>query len=168
VHGFDNTTVDEIAAAAGISRRTFFRYFGSKNDVVWGRFDEGLRGLRLALSRAPAKESMRSVLRREIVAFNTVPADQLDLHRNRMRLILTVPDLQAHSTLRFAAWRMVVAEFVAKRTGSRPTGLLPRLGGHLLLGAAVAAYEQWLAGGGALADLLDASLAQAVRALPAG
>jgi hypothetical protein len=85
-----------------------------------------------------------------------------------MRLILTVPGLQAHSTLRFAAWREVVAAFVAMRTGSRRTDLLPRLGGHLLLGAAVAAYEQWLAGGGALADLLDASLAQAVRALPAG
>ncbi|MCQ0020665.1 TetR family transcriptional regulator [Actinomadura madurae] len=34
--GFEETTVDDIASAAGIGRRTFFRYYGSKNDVVWG------------------------------------------------------------------------------------------------------------------------------------
>jgi hypothetical protein len=37
--GFDVTSVDEIAVAAGIGRRNFFRYFKSKNDAVWGNFD---------------------------------------------------------------------------------------------------------------------------------
>ena len=36
--GFTETTLDDIAAAAGIARRTFFGYFSSKNDVVWGDF----------------------------------------------------------------------------------------------------------------------------------
>ena len=40
--GFEQTTVDEIAAAAGIGRRTFFRYFPSKNDVPWGAFEAEL------------------------------------------------------------------------------------------------------------------------------
>ena len=41
-HGYDETTVDDIAAAVGISRRTFFRYYESKPDVVWGEFDAEL------------------------------------------------------------------------------------------------------------------------------
>src|SRR5436305_12477429 len=50
--GFDETTVEDIAAAAGISRRTFFRYFAAKNDVVWGEFDAGLRHLAETLDTA--------------------------------------------------------------------------------------------------------------------
>ncbi|TAL19122.1 MAG: TetR family transcriptional regulator, partial [Frankiales bacterium] len=52
--GFDGTTVDRIAEAAGVSRRTFFRYYASKNDVVWGDFDAGLRAMEARLARTPA------------------------------------------------------------------------------------------------------------------
>ena len=55
-HGYDDTTVDEIAAAVGISRRTFFRYFESKPDVVWGEFDVELGRLRDRLAEAPQEE----------------------------------------------------------------------------------------------------------------
>jgi hypothetical protein len=69
---------------------------------------------------------------------------------------LRVPALVAHSTLRFAAWRQVVAEFVAERTGSRPGDLAPQAIAHALLGVAVAAYEQWLDDETAdLGELLD-------------
>ena len=51
--GFDETTVDDIAAAAGIGRRTFFRYYPSKNDVVWGDFDGELARLRGWLAATP-------------------------------------------------------------------------------------------------------------------
>src|SRR3954454_21817106 len=95
-HGFDATTVDDIATAAGIGRRTFFRYFGSKNDVVWGRFDEGLARLRSELAAAPADRPLRDVLREAIVAFNELPPGQVPVHRQRMALILGVDSLQAH------------------------------------------------------------------------
>jgi hypothetical protein len=90
------------------------------------------------------------------VAFNALPDDEVGVHRQRMALILTVPSLQAHATLMYAAWRRVVAEFVANRRGSSADDLVPRLVGHVLLGAAVAAYEQWLADPDAALDrLLD-------------
>jgi mycofactocin system transcriptional regulator len=160
--GFDATTVEEIAAAAGISRRSFFRYYESKNDVVWGRFDEGLEQLRQRLAEAPTSVPLSRSLRHAIVEFNELPPRQMSLHRQRMALILGVSSLQAHSTLMFARWREVVAEFVAERTGSRPDALGPRLAGYLLLGAAVAAYEQWLAEKDAsLRTLLDDAVAMA-------
>ena len=139
--GFDATTVDDIAAAAGISRRTFFRYFGSKNDVVWGRFAEGLADLRATLAATPAEVPLADALRAAIVAFNALPAEQVPLHRQRMTVIFSAESLLAHSTLMYAEWRAVIAEFVAQRTSD---ALLPRLAGHLMLGAAVTAYEQWL------------------------
>lgn len=49
------------------------------------------------------------------MAFNHLDPAQIPQHRQRMTLILTVPELQAHSTLRYAAWRAVVAEFAADR-----------------------------------------------------
>jgi hypothetical protein len=78
-----------------------------------------------------------------------------------MELILHVPALQAHSTLRYADWRAVVARFVARRTASREADALPQLLGHVALGAAVAAYEQWLADERAdLEALMAASFAE--------
>lgn len=144
-HGFDATTVDDIATAAGISRRTFFRYFGSKNDVVWGRFAEGLTRLRATLAASPPNLPLADALRVAIVGFNALPLEQVPLHRQRMTVIFSAESLLAHSTLMYAQWRDVVAEFVAQRSGEDADALLPRLVGHLMLGAAVTAYEQWLA-----------------------
>jgi TetR/AcrR family transcriptional regulator, regulator of mycofactocin system len=162
-HGFDATTVDDIAAAAGIGRRTFFRYFASKNQVVWGRFDDDLVRLRERLAAVPAGEPLAAALREAIVAFNALPPEQVPVHRQRMSLILTVDSLQAHSTLMYAEWRRVIAEFVASRVGEPVDSLRPRLAGHVLLGAAVAAYEQWLASTDAdLSALLEDTISSAV------
>jgi mycofactocin system transcriptional regulator len=160
-HGFDATTVDDIATAAGISRRTFFRYFGSKNDVVWGRFAEGLVDLRATLAAAPAEVPLADALREAIVAFNAMAPEQVPVHRQRMTVIFSAESLLAHSTLMYAEWRDVIADFVAQRTRSEPDALQPRLAGHLMLGAAVTAYEQWLADPTAdLALLLEATVSQ--------
>jgi len=142
--GFDATTVDEIAAAAGIGRRTFFRYFPSKNDIPWGAFEDELERMRVRLKACPPEVPLMDAIRVALIDFNRVTPAQVPLHRRRMELILRVPTLLAHSTLRFTAWREVVAEFVAERTGRRPDDLAPQAIAHAVLGVAIAAYEHWL------------------------
>ncbi len=160
-HGFELTTVDEIATAAGIGRRTFFRYFPSKNDVPWGMFEVELERMRARLKECPRDVPLMDAIRVALVDFNRVEPDQIPWHRRRMELILRVPALLAHSTLRFASWRAVIAEFAAERTGLRPDSLAPQAIAHAVLGVAVAAYEQWLDDEDAeLGGLLDAAMRQ--------
>jgi mycofactocin system transcriptional regulator len=142
--GFAQTTVDDIAAAAGIGRRTFFRYFASKNDLVWGDFSDQLESLRALLDAVPPEVPVLRALREAVVAFNRYEPTDVPWHRQRMRLILTVPALQADATLRYAAWRAIVTGFAARRLGLPEHDPLPRLFGHALLAAAITAYEQWL------------------------
>jgi len=159
--GFDATTVDEIAAAAGIGRRTFFRYFPSKNDIPWGAFEQELDRMRVRLKACPPEVPLMDAIRVALIDFNRVDPAQVPLHRRRMELILRVPALLAHSTLRFTAWREVVAEFAAERTGLRKDDLAPQTIAHAVLGVAIAAYEHWLDDPGSnLGALLDDAMRQ--------
>jgi mycofactocin system transcriptional regulator len=155
--GFDHTTVDDIAVAAGIGRRTVFRYYASKNDIPWGAFDEQLDRMRATFAALPGDIPVLTGVREAVLDFNDVHPDEQPWHRRRLRLILGTPALQAHSTLRYAAWRQVVADYVGRRLGQPPDSLLPQTVGHASLGVALAAYERWLAEDGReLRSLLDA------------
>ena len=157
--GFDVTSVDEIAGAAGIGRRTFFRYFKSKNDAVWGDFDVQLESFESWFNECPADIPVIDAIRAAVIKSNSFDAPAIVSLRNRMTVILKSPALQAYSTLRYAAWRGVVARFAARRLGLSESELIPRTLGHLTLGAALAAYQQWLSSDDAdLVGLLGASL----------
>jgi len=158
--GFASTTLDDIARALGVGRRTLFRYFDSKNDIPWGRFDLTLAGFRDLLADQPRDLPLAVAVHRAVVAFNRFPADARPSHRDRMRLILSTPELEAHSVLRYADWRAVIAEYVAERTGTSPSDLRPQLVAHVALAQALTAYQIWLRDEDAvLEDLLDQTMA---------
>ena len=142
--GFEETTLDDIAAAVGVGRRTLFRYFSSKNDLVWGNFDGVLERLRAELIAADPAVPMMETLGRAVVASNTYEGKALEELRLRMTLITSVPALQAHSMVRYADWRRVVAEFIAQRLGQDPDDLIPLLVGHMALGASMSAFVRWV------------------------
>jgi TetR/AcrR family transcriptional regulator, regulator of mycofactocin system len=154
-NGFDRTTVDDIAEAAGIGRRTFFRYFPSKNDLPWGDFDGLVAAMREHLLSLPADVPLREGIRSAVIEFNRFPNVEESFHRQRMTLLLTVPTLVGHSTLRFAAWRAAVADFAAERLGQAPDDLLPQTIAYTYLAVSIAAYERWLrTEGTSVTDLL--------------
>ncbi len=142
--GFDETTVDDIADAAGIGRRTLFRYFASKNDLPWGDFEAGLDDMRAYLAAVPSTVSLADALAAAVVRFNAFPPEEIPYHRKRMELLLNVPALVAHSGLRYVAWRKVVSDFVAARLGLSEDALEPQAMGWIYLGISISAYEQWL------------------------
>lgn len=158
--GFGATTMEDIARAVGVSRRTLFRYFDSKNDIPWGQFDATLDRFRRVLAEMPEDMALHEAVARGVIAFNEFPPEAESSHRARMQLILTTPELQAHSVLRYSDWRRVIAEFVAERTGESPDALVPQVVGHVSLGLALSAYEAWLDSANApIGDVLIDALA---------
>ncbi len=158
--GFDETTVDDLAAASGVARRTIFRYFPSKNDIVFGALDERLRALAAELSaaqaaRLPPVEMMRRAFH---VTSRYEPSERASLAL-RIRLIATVPSLQAHAALRYRSWEDTVRAAVAERTGMRG-GVYPRACAKAVIGVMWAAFETWreTGAGDNLPEIIDAAL----------
>ena len=164
--GFEATTLDAIATEVGIGRRTLFRYYASKNDIPWGQFDRTLDGFRQILAGMPTDIPLHEAVHGAVLAFNEFPEDAQPSHRERMRLILQTPALQAHSVLRYGEWRAVIAGYVAERLGLRVHDLVPRVVGHVSLALALSAYEQWLdTQDRSLLDLISASMASLTQHL---
>jgi mycofactocin system transcriptional regulator len=157
--GFEETTVDDIATALGVGRRTVFRYFASKNDIVWGEFDGVLARLGDDLEAQGDGVPMIDAVAAAAVSSNRYPAELLPELRVRMTLITTVPALQAHSMLRYADWRAVIADYVARRRGERATDLVPQTVAFAALGASIAAFSAWVRGGGDLEERLSCAYA---------
>lgn len=142
--GFAEVSVDDVAQAAGIARRTLFRYYASKNAIPWGDFDAHLQHLRELLDQVDPDVPLGQALRSALLAFNTFDESETARHRQRMRVILQTAELQAYSMTMYAGWRAVIAEFVAHRTGAEPADLLPQTVAWTMLGVALSAYEHWL------------------------
>ena len=158
--GFDNTTIEQIAAEAGVSKRTFFRYFGSKASVLWSEFDHEVDVIRAALAEVPAAVPMMGAIRRAVVAANHYGRQDVPELRMRMNLIGSVPALQSSAALHYDAWERAISDFAAIRTGQPADSLYPVTVGRATLAACRAAYDRWSARADAdLTYYLDAALA---------
>jgi mycofactocin system transcriptional regulator len=164
-HGFEETTVDQIAATAGVSRRTFFRYFDSKAGVLWGEFDTEVATIHRLLDEMPAGLPVMTAVRQAVIAANHYRAEDVPELRARMNLIGSVPALAASAAVHYDAWERAVSDYVARRAGQPADSLYPLAVGRATLAACRAAYDRWVTHADAdLTVYLDAAL----QALAAG
>lgn len=143
--GFDNTTIEQVAAEAGVSERTFFRYFTSKASVLWTEFETEVETIRLALTAVPGDVPIMEAVRGAVVAANHYHADDVPEMRLRMQLIATVPALSVSAAEHYEAWERAISEFAGRRLGQPADSLYPLTIGRAALAACRAAYDRWSA-----------------------
>jgi TetR/AcrR family transcriptional regulator, regulator of mycofactocin system len=158
--GFERTTVDDLAAAAGVGRRTIFRYFPSKNDIVFGALDERLRMLAAELDAGRVSGlPLFEMMRRAFHVTSSYEAHERTSLALRIQLIATVPSLQAHAALRYRAWEDTVRAAVVARTGEGD-GVYARAYAKAVVAVMWAAFDAWHEEGAGddLAQTVDAAL----------
>jgi TetR/AcrR family transcriptional regulator, regulator of mycofactocin system len=142
-HGFDNTTIEQITAEAGVSERTFFRYFTTKASVLWAEFESEVLAIRDALADVPESVPMMDAIRTAVVAANHYRAEDVPEMRMRMALIATEPALSFGAAEHYAHWEQAVSDFAARRLGLPAESLYPLAVGRTVLAACRAAYDRW-------------------------
>jgi AcrR family transcriptional regulator len=145
--GFADTTVEEIVAAAGVSRRTFFRHFASKEDVVVQFLDDMGVAMCAAMRERPASESAATALRQTLRLFADQFRDETEKAHAVTRQIYTEPVLRARLLERQDQWRAELAVEVARRAGTAPDDPRARLTAAIGLAALDEALSAWMGDG---------------------
>ncbi|MET7778960.1 TetR family transcriptional regulator [Streptomyces mirabilis] len=161
--GFDKTTVEQIAAEAGLSRTTFFRYFGTKEEVVLGKMGEVGHEVAAALAARPEGERPWDSLRRAFDVVAQADSDEPEQSLHLMRLLNDACALMTHQWEKTQGWQSVLVPEISRRLGD---GLEPAddLRAHALVASAIAclnaAADAWTAGDGAtpLSLLVDRAM----------
>lgn len=147
--GFENTTVEEIAAAAEVAPRTFFRYFATKVDVLFGDHDELVELLRETLAARPSSEPVVDAVRRATLEGISQVIANPPLFLTRSRLAASIPAAHARSRYLDADYEDVIAEALAGVRGTDPASdLQARVVARAAWSATRAAREIWVASDG--------------------
>ncbi|MBR0708301.1 MULTISPECIES: TetR/AcrR family transcriptional regulator [Bradyrhizobium] len=143
--GFEATTIDDIAAAADVSRRSFFHYFASKEDVVAAWQEDAAAALVTEILARPADESMLTAAENAIAAAvkRIDPAEAAAMSR----LKRDNPALQARDQLKYEKLERALAEGLARRARNKSDQLKARLVAMIATGAMRVGGESWIGEG---------------------
>ena len=148
--GFENVTVDEIAVAADVSRRTFFRYFPSKEAVVFANVDERIAMFAELLGERHDGEGPFQAVRRSLMML----AQDYTEHRAEVvqvqRIVEKSPTLIAAEHAIDLEWEAVIADALLARTGTtEATARRARMIAGATIGVVRATLREWFAADGA-------------------
>lgn len=139
--GFDQTTVVEIAERAGLTERTFFRYFTDKREVLFSGAERLKELLTATVASAPSGTAPLDAVATALEATSAVFEERRDFARERQALIATHPELQERELIKLAALARALAETLRRRDVPEPTATLA---GELGMAAFKLAFEHWV------------------------
>jgi AcrR family transcriptional regulator len=166
--GYAATTMEDIAAAVGMSQRSMFRYFPTKGDIVLGKLDIVTEEMMIALRERPADEPVWTSLRRafDVIDLYATEAGELEIAEPMQRIVFGTPALFAGYLQKLQQMQGVAAAVLIERaeaqgcpyTADDPA---PRSLAAAAFGCLVAAQHSRLASGakGAFAEAIDRAMA---------
>lgn len=171
--GLDNVRVEDIAAEAGVSPRTFNNYFAGKGEAIVERHFERARQIAAELRGRPADEPLWEAITAAVLAkFAVAPGEDGvpgEQWTTGVRLMSSEPALQAEFIRGYARAQEEYAVVIAERTGTDVTrDLYPRLVAGMIGTAMTVAIQQWLRSDppGPMEPILRDALGQLGAGLP--
>jgi AcrR family transcriptional regulator len=161
--GYEETTVEQIVAAAGVSRRTFFRYFKSKEDVVVESVGDLSAAIRAELAARPEAEGPQPALRAALAVAAEQLASEPEKSIPLVKLLFDTPALHRRFLERQSVLQEELAAELARREGVEPAD---DFGPALVAGVAITAFHvavvEWTRHDGAedLDALIDEAFAR--------
>lgn len=143
-HGFDQLTVEAVADAAGISRRTFSNYFTGKEDALLHGEEQQIRELVRAVRERPAEEGAWTALRAAVAQFAERVAPPEREWAVRTRLAMHHPSLLARQLANHAALERDLADAVAARPGRAADPVRPLVLAAAFLSSLRIAMRMWI------------------------
>lgn len=158
--GFDAVTMDDVATAAGVSRRTLFRVFRTKDELVWGGTVEAADRIAAVLADLPETVDPASAVRTAAVTALAFPPALLPVTRARLRLIASHERLSASAVSRIGAGRALIVDALRRRLGPDAPPLLLEARTSAVIAVVFAAMTWWAQQeDGEPADVVDRALA---------
>lgn len=165
-HGYDNTTVAEIAARAGLTKRTFFRHYADKREVLFAGFSPLEGVMAAAVAGAPGEATPLELIGVALEAAGGFFGGAPDLARRRRRIVAAYPELQERELIKLSDLAVALAQQLRARAINDSTATLAAEAGVTVLRVAL---ERWTDEHGEddLGSLIRGSLDE-LRAVVAG
>jgi AcrR family transcriptional regulator len=141
--GFEATTVADIAERAGLTKRTFFRYFGDKREVLFAGSPELEQGFVEAIENAPADDCPLDAIAAGLDAMGSFFTAGGEFPRRRQAIIAAHPELQERELIKLAGYADFGAAALRKRGVEEPGAKLAAQAGMAVLQSA---FGEWTEG----------------------
>ena len=164
--GFDQTTVQDIATRAGVTKRTFFRHFSDKREVLFGGGEAFKQSFVDGFARVPASTPPLAAVALTLETVGAAFHDRHDFARRRQLVIAANAELQERELVKLASVAAALADALRERGVGEPTASITA---ETAIAVFRIAFERWVAtpDAGDLPQLIRESL-DALQAVTAG